>query len=271
MKKLIMVLWITLALVGCSSTPSEKPTTPRVYVDGNDGLELDALMQEGGLSEQYESSFTFDSGFELPQISQDQLFLNESIKVEIDSAEAAKLQKTLSDNYDQYLEVRSDAKDIILAQETPWEWSSQHLYDVYETDHLLSFTVYDSWLMYPGHAYYSLSSYAFSKETGDLLEMDDVLESLDTNLETVISYIKEDFANNPIDYYGETAMRYLDDSIKEGTEIPANTLYFRIKPDSTIAVTDSEIYLVLELYLEFNGSYSVPILYKIQRTDLPTQ
>lgn len=123
-KKLITVVLIVLLLIGCTSdglddTPkddnesnvvTEKEASEYVYVHQQDEYDLKSLMNESGLSSEFEMSFKFESEFDLPKIQRDRMFENEEIYIDLDSEDANKIQNMLKDSYTENVAIRASER-----------------------------------------------------------------------------------------------------------------------------------------------------------------
>ena len=270
-KLILSVSLICLLLIGCtmsdnpkeSDTHKEDVTKELVYVDKTDGYDFESIMEEGGFSEEFEMNFRFESEFELPVIDQNKMFDNEKIYVNMDSKDAQIINQKLKEDYLVNEGERTTSKDKILAGELGFGWQSQYLYEMYENDELVSFTVYSSKIIVPGHGSYNLDSYVFRKSDAMLLNQDEVLDSIGTNIERVKEYINEDFTSNKISYYGESTIRNLVDDISDENTLEQNNIYFRIKPEYAFTVSETDVYIVLEMYVGISGTFESPIIYRI--------
>lgn len=281
-KKLITVVLIVLLLIGCTSdglddTPkddnesnvvTEKEASEYVYVHQQDEYDLKSLMNESGLSSEFEMSFKFESEFDLPKIQKDRMFENEEIYIDLDSEDADKIQNMLKDSYTENAALRALESKKILEKASAFQWYAQHLYETYQTDDTVSFTVYHSRTGYPGESSYGLESFTFNKSDGSLMDDVALLEMLGTNLSDIKEHINLDFVENTIEFYGQETTRNLVESMDEIDDLEDGKIYFRIKPTQNISVSDKYLYIVLEMYLSISGTFDAPIIYSIDLTKL---
>ncbi len=210
----------------------------------------------------YQDVLHFEIEFDLPKVDEDKLLVNEEIDLNLDSSDAEAVRKILKTRFDDFMSVRKNTESKLKECADGVLWPSQHLYGTYSHELLNSFIVYTSEMVLPGESSYNLESYAFSNTDSKQLNHSEIFALLNTDLSKVESYIQNGFDENLIQFYGAETKRNLVDSMSVD-KIEENNIYFRIKPENGLALTDTDLYVLLEMYAGISDAFESAIIYKI--------
>lgn len=199
--------------------------------------------------------------------SEDKLLVNEEIDLNLDSSDANAVRLILKTRFNDFMNVRKNTESKLKKGEFPLVWKSQHLYETYSHDLVDSFIVYTSEMVLPGEGGYNLESYAFSNSDSKKLDHSEILALLNTDLSKIESHIQKDFDVNLVDFYGVETKRNLVESMSVG-ELEENNIYYRIKPENGLAVTDTDLYVLLEMYVGLSDNFWNAIIYQIPLNEL---
>lgn len=265
----LLIIGLVLVMLGACSQPETLPETGDgdqrdviAYVKSTDEMDLKSLLEAQDLLDTYQDVLHFEIEFDLPKVDEDKLLVNEEIDLNLDSSDAEAVRKILKTRFDDFMSVRKNTESKLKEGADGVLWPSQHLYGTYSHELLDSFIVYTSEMVLPGESSYNLESYAFSNTDSKQLNHSEILALLNTDLSKVESYIQNDFDENLIQFYGAETKRNLVDSMSVD-KIEENNIYFRIKPENGLALTDTDLYVLLEMYAGISDAFESAIIYKI--------
>lgn len=259
--KLLIMSLILLMLSACmqseDSPQNGNQTDVIAYVKSTDEINLKSILEAQDLLEDYPNIFH----------SEDKLLVNEEIDLNLNSSDANAVRLILKTRFEDFMNVRKNTESKLKKGEFPLVWKSQHLYETYSHDLVDSFIVYTSEMVLPGEGGYNLESYAFSNSDSKKLDHSEILALLNTDLSKVESHIQKDFDVNLVDFYGVETKRNLVESMSVD-KLEENNIYYRIKPENGLAVTDTDLYVLLEMYVGLSDEFWNAIIYKIPHNEL---
>ena len=262
---------IALSFLLCACSPAQKttpenpvitkdlivkiePTKEYVYADT---LEKDAfkdLLKSNNRTESYELYFNTE-----PNASR--VYDTQKITLNFNSEDAKKIQTALD----------TDAKNVQSCNEqtiasisnldrTP-VWCNLRLVHAAQSKDMISLVTTS--LFFGGmHSFLTTNAYNFDIKNGNLLSSEQALEKAGFTMNSLLEYIKKDFAENPIDYLGKTVYRiYNDNEEKEHYE----DYEYRIKKDNPLFVSDTEIIVLLSTYSGLDDTFNGGLEYRIKR------
>ena len=253
MKRFVVILLILTVLVACAQNTKTDVEDNHDEVVIVDNLDFIALLKETGLYEQYEPSLKFEIPFDLPQISNDKLFVNEKI----DTGRSDEIQRQLDNNYVNNEAIRKETQKKLEDNETSFAWAAQSLYE--ETAD--TFVVYFANYYFPGHSNYHLNAYVYEQD--QILSHDEILNKIGIDVESVKSEIMNDFNASDIEYYGEMVTRYLVDDMNDEI-IEDGSIYFKMKDEYGLYVKDGKLNVLLDIYSLLDDSFSSTMIYQLE-------
>ncbi len=253
MKRFVVILLILTVLVACAQNTKTDVEDNHDEVVIVDNLDFIALLKETGLYEQYEPSLKFEIPFDLPQISNDKLFVNEKI----DTGRSDEIQRQLDNNYVNNEAIRKETQKKLEDNETSFAWAAQSLYE--ETAD--TFVVYFANYYFPGHSNYHLNAYVYEQD--QILSHDEILNKIGKDVESVKSEIMNDFNASDIKYYGEMVNRYLVDDMNDEI-IEDGSIYFKMKDEYGLYVKDGKLNVLLDIYSLLDDSFSSTMIYQLE-------
>lgn len=271
MKKSTLALLVLMVLVGCNHSNDElnqgnDNNKEFVDVEKTDEYILKDLV-EGTIFVDFYNSSMESEDYQIP-LDKARMFNNEKIVIDSESNDAKTINDRLDLRYQENRKLRQEAETRLNEESISFTWANQYLYDIYKTEDYISFSVYSSWFVVPGSGHNNLEIFTFETDTDSLLKDEAVLALHNLSLDDVKAYIIEDFEAEYVDHYGQSVMRHLVDEKPELEQWYDNDVYYRIKPEFAMTVTDSEVVIVLEMFLGLSDTFEAPTIYKIPLNEL---